>query len=183
MTQARMATSGPVCIMRAPCLPGAKTHSGGILPGMLTMMLCSVVLAAPIESQDESGATGEVPAGLGQDPESPFDLEWSLSAGYAYQLRTSIDAGGRMTWGRAHAQLNGRTPLPDDLELTVGLRWQHDAFDFESAAPTWGDVSTWQADVALQWQASAQWQIFGGGQLIAAAADDDLKFVERLSRR
>ncbi|MCH2137952.1 MAG: hypothetical protein MK074_02750 [Phycisphaerales bacterium] len=128
---------------------------------MIALTMCALALAA---AQDPD-------AGLGQDAATPFELNWSLEAGYAYQLRTTIDAGGRFKWGRGHMHLNGSTPLRDDLELRVGIRGQYDTFDAEGPAITWDSVRTWQADASVQWKATERWQVFGGAQVISAAAD------------
>ncbi len=134
-----------------------------MLCGMLTLLLCAAVLAVP-----DVPPTDQAVAGLGQQPQ-PFTMKWSLAGGYAYQLRTHIDDGGRLSWGRGHVQLKGQTPLRDDLELVVGTRWQRDTFTFDGSVGNWGHVDAVQLDAGLQWKVSDRWQVFGGGQVLFSA--------------
>ena len=89
---------------------------------MLNIALCSLALMSPLPGQDAAIApTDQAVAPLGQESDQTFKMKWSLDGGYAYQLRTRINDGGRLTWGRAHAHLKGQMPINDELDLLVGL--------------------------------------------------------------
>ncbi|MCH2135300.1 MAG: DUF6268 family outer membrane beta-barrel protein [Phycisphaerales bacterium] len=142
---------------------------------MLIPTLCAaLVTTAPFaqETPDQTVAA-ETP---GQDAAAPFSMDWTVRGGFAYQLRSTLKAGGRVDWTRAHADVKGRMPFSDDLELLVGVRYQYDRFGFRDATAAgnpfdpFDSVNTVQLDGALQYKATQRWMIFGGGQAIFSAA-------------
>lgn len=139
---------------------------------MLTPAICAALLTTTVPfAQDVSDTVAaETP---GQDPDAPFTMDWSVQGGFAYQLRTTLKAGGHVNWTRAHADITGRMPINDDLELLVGARYQYDRFGFSDtglAGDPFSSVNTVQIDGALQYKATPRWMIFGGGQAIFSAA-------------
>ena len=142
---------------------------------MLTT-LCTLALSVPtlVQAQPADQATAVQPVDqevqeLGQEPAEPFTMKWSIQGGYAWQLRSNVNNGGRVSWSRGHADVKGRMPLSDELELLVGARYQYDQFDFDGAGPSgnpFGSVDTVQIDGILQWKVTPRWQVFGGGQVI-----------------
>lgn len=136
---------------------------------MWVLTLTGPLVTASLAQGTETPPTDQAVAFLGQDPEQSFAMQWSLTGGYAYQLRARINDGGRVSWARAHAHLEGQMPMNDELDLLVGLRYQNDEFGFDAAAGSWGDINTVQMDAALRWQATEHWQVFGGGQVIFSA--------------
>ena len=104
-------------------------------------------------------------AAVGQSESS--GASFSVQGGWVWQLRSDLTdtASGRFTHDRGHLRLRGRIPLRDDLELLLGARQQRDHFGFSDMVSPWGNVNTTQIDAALQWQASKQWQVFGGGMV------------------
>jgi hypothetical protein len=147
---------------------------------MLTI-ICTLALSAEVllQAQPSTEAQAVQPVdqavqGIGQEPADTFTMKWSIQAGYAWQFRSNVTNGGRVSWNRAHADVRGRMPLSDDLELLVGARYQYEQFDFDGAGLSgspFGAVDTVQIDGALQWKMSPHWQLFGGGQIIFSGQD------------
>jgi hypothetical protein len=151
---------------------------------MLSIVLCTSALAAnplastaahplmgsPFGAQATNAEAATEPVqSPGQDPDAPFTMQWSLQGGVSYQLRSTLETGGRVSWSRSHAHVKGRMPIQDDLELLVGARYQYDNFDFSDTGfggDPFSGVNTVQLDGVLQWKATPRWQLFAGGQAI-----------------
>lgn len=120
----------------------------------------AVEVTAPTEQE-------VAPLGQSDDDSASFSIE----GGWVWQLRTDLTdtAAGRFTHDRGHLRLRGRIPLRDDLELLLGARQQRDNFGFSNIVAPWSSINTTQIDAALQWQATEQWQVFGGGMARWAA--------------
>jgi len=124
--------------------------------------------AAP-DAVEMIAPTEQEVAPLGQSDDS--QASFSIEGGWIWQLRTDLTdtAAGRFTHDRGHLRVRGRIPLRDDLELLLAARQQRDNFGFSGMVGPWSSINTTQATAALQWQATQQWQIFGGGMARWAA--------------
>ncbi|MDP7029550.1 MAG: hypothetical protein QF733_04935 [Phycisphaerales bacterium] len=108
-------------------------------------------------------------APLGQSEDT--SAAGSVGGGWVWQLRTDLTdtPSGRFSHDRGHVLARARIPLRDDLELLLSGRYQRDNFSFENLVAPWSSVNTTHIDAGLQWQATRQWQVFGGGQARWAA--------------
>lgn len=143
---------------------------------MLCIALCTSALAAnplmasPFGAQEAlTDPVDQAVQSPGQDPDAPFTMKWSLQGSFSYQLRSTLDTGGRVSWSRSHAHIKGRMPINDEFELLVGARYQYDNFDFSDTGlvgTPFSGVNSVQLDGVVQWKATPRWQIFVGGQAI-----------------
>lgn len=134
-------------------------------------MPSSGLWAAPLTfaPPDRVPPTQQEVAPLGQS--EAHVASFSVEGGWAWQLRTDLTdtTAGRFTHDRGHIRLRARIPLRDDLELLLGARQQRDSFGFTNMVAPWNSINTTQFDAAIQWQATEQWQVFGGGMARWAA--------------
>jgi len=121
--------------------------------------------------QDTQPPVEAAVAPVGQSPVGPS--EGSLSGGWVWQLQTDLTdtAAGRFSHDRGHVLARGKVALRDDLDLLISGRYQRDNFSFENMISPWSNVNTTHVDAGLQWQATRQWQVFGGGQARWAAEE------------
>jgi len=150
-----------------------------MLTSQILMMVCAATtpsglwtaplsFTAPDEVEVTAPTEQEV-APLGQSDD--YSAKFSIEGGWVWQLRTDLTdtAAGRFSHDRGHIRFRGRIPLRDDLELLLGARQQRDNFSFTNIISPWNSINTTQLDAALQWQATQQWQVFGGGMARWAA--------------
>ncbi len=126
--------------------------------------------SVPPPSPDETDQEIESVPGLGQETSFIPGTRLTVSASYAYLFNSSIEGGGSFSLGRFRVRGRGATALTDTLDLTYGVRYQLDSFDFSrqgsnnffSKSP-WSSVDTLQLNVAGVMTIDQRWRVFGGG--------------------
>ena len=125
----------------------------------------SLAQPAPVAPVDQSVA----PLGQSED----MTASASVGAGWTWQLRTNLkdSGGGRFSVDRGHAHARARIGLRKDLDLVLGGRYQRDNFSWSEIPAVWTSINTTRFDASLEWKASQQLQIFGGGMTRWAAEE------------
>ena len=127
-------------------------------------------LAQPAPSASVAPVDQDVaPLGQSQD----MTAAGSVQAGWTWQLRTNLkdNAGGRFSVDRGHVHARARIGLRKDLDLVLGGRYQRDNFAWSEIPAAWTSINTTRFDAALEWKASEQLQVFGGGMTRWAAEE------------